>query len=173
MQSRTSGMYIGMFTEAIQVWCKFAVGTELVKCSRCTIKQVQDAFPRARNLKYLKTCDACTLKVSRSRQKKCDEHTPEMSLGEESSSSTSTLMRKGPKPWAAELCTQLTWEEFLGLVGSHKSLAVAFELDAEIKLGDFPHCSWTSDSDTGEIAKAIADEVWKAAGYWFMWASDK
>ena len=34
---------------------------------------------------------------------------------------------------------------------------------AEIKLGDFPHCARTGDS-TGEIAKAIAKEVWKAAG---------
>jgi hypothetical protein len=140
-----------------------AVGTRLVKCSRCTIKQVQDAFPRARNLAFLKTCDACTLKLSRSRQKARDEHT-EMSPDEESSSSTSTLLRKGPKPRAAELRTQLEWEEFLGLVGSHKS--VAFELDAEIKLGDFACCTRTSD--TGEIAKAIAEEVWKTAGYRFM-----
>jgi hypothetical protein len=59
---------------------------------------------------------------------------------------------------------QLVWEEFLGLVGSHKS--VAFELDAELKLGDFPKCARTGD--TGEIAKAIAEEVWKASGYRFM-----
>ena len=103
-----------------------AVGTGLVKCSRCTIRQVQDAFPRARNLEFLKTCDTCTLKLSHSRQKARNEHSPD----EESSSST--LLRKGPKPRAAELHTQLGWEEFLGLVGSHKS--VAFELDAEIKL---------------------------------------
>ena len=78
--------------------------------------------------------------------------------------SFSTLLRKGPKPRAAELHTQLEWDEFLGLVGSHKS--VAFELDAEIKLGDFAPCTRTGD--TGEIAKAIAEEVWKAAGYRFM-----
>ena len=129
-------------------------------CSRCTIRQVQDAFPRARNLEFLKTCDTCTLKLSHSRQKACNEHSPD----EESSSST--LLRKGPKPRAAELRTQLGWEEFLGLVGSHKS--VAFELDAEIQLvGDFACCTQTA-RDTGKIAKAIAEEVWKVAGYRFM-----
>jgi hypothetical protein len=135
-----------------------------VKCSRCSIKQVQDAFPRARNLEYLKTCNACTLKLSHSRQKTRDAQ-KEMSPDEENLTSTP---RKGPKSRAAELRTQLEWEEFLGLVGSHKS--VAFELDAELKLGDavFPHCAQTGDSDTGKIAKAIAEEVWKAAGYRFM-----
>jgi hypothetical protein len=90
-----------------------------------------------------------------------------MSPGKDSeSSSSSTLLRKGPKPRAAELRTQLAWEEFLGLVGSHKS--VAFELDAEIKLGDFPPAHNAQTGDTGEIAKAIAEEVWKASGYRFM-----
>ena len=78
--------------------------------------------------------------------------------------STPTSPRKGPKPRAAELRMQLAWGEFLGLVGSHKS--VAFELDAEIKLGDLPKCARTDD--TGEIAKTIAEEVWKASGYQFM-----
>ena len=69
-------------------------------------------------------------------------------------------------PLNTKLHTQLGWEEFLGLVGSHKS--VAFELDAEIKLvGDFACCTQTA-RNTGEIAKAIAEEVWKVAGYRFM-----
>lgn len=50
MQSRSLGMFIVIFMEDIMdIWCKLVVGTELVECSRYnTVKEVQDAFPRAR-----------------------------------------------------------------------------------------------------------------------------
>ena len=46
MQSRSLGMFIVIFMEDIMdIWCNLVVGTELVECSRYTVKEVQDAFP--------------------------------------------------------------------------------------------------------------------------------
>ena len=132
-----------------------------VKCTRCSVRQRQEDFPRAHNLKYLKTCNDCTLKLADARQKKRDQHS-------ESSSQTSPegaeSRRKGPVPQDMTEKSRLGWPEFQQLLQEHKDNA--FELDAEVKLGDFPDGRPVADSS--DVAKSIAREVWKATDYRFM-----
>jgi len=133
----------------------------MVKCSRCSLRQLQEAFPRKRNLEHLKTCHDCTVSLNASRQGKRAEKR-ESSFGEEGSGTSPK--RKGLEARdGTEVRMRLSWTDFISLVAQHKS--DAFELDAEI---DLTGLGGERDIGNQEIAKEIADGIWKATDYRFM-----
>ena len=153
---------------SLQTYSEIDTGTgDLVKCTRCPTRLAQEAFPRQRNLKYLKTCVTCTqnLAISRESQRQRRQDLPPPSP--QQIRQTSSSPRKGPEARGTETRMQLEWNTFIGLVATHKT--VAFELDAEVILHGLQTeiTSFTSK----EVANEIASKVWNATEYRFMWVS--
>jgi len=139
---------------------------EMVKCSRCPNKLATNAFLRKRNLQYLKTCHPCTAKQHSFRQSKREEkEDSEESLEEGGTQAPSK--RKGPKARdGSEVRMSLSWADFIALVAKHK--LDAFELDAEIDLADSELLGGDRDAENQEIARDIANKIWKTIGYRFV-----
>ena len=147
----------------LQTYSEIDTGAgDLVKCARCPTRLAQEAFPRQRNLKYLKTCVTCTqnLAISReSQRQRRQDLLPPQQIPQ-----TSSSPRKGPEARGTETRMRLEWNAFIELVATHKT--VAFELDAEVILHGLQTeiTSFTSK----EIANEIASKVWNATEYRFM-----
>ena len=132
-----------------------------MECTRCPRQLIQGAFPRARGLNYLKTCDNCTRKLAANRERQRDVRALEISstLG-----SNARPARKGPEARGTELPMQLAWPKFIVLVAEHKS--VALELDTEINLEGSRDGSIPANRE--KVVNEIADAVWKATEYRFL-----
>ena len=134
-----------------------------MKCSRCPNMLAPNAFPRKRNLQYLKTCHPCTVRQHSFRQSNHEEKKAQEESFEEGGSQTPSK-RRGPQAHdGSEVRMSLSWGDFIALVAKHKS--DTFELDAEIDLADSELLGNDRDAENQEIARDIANKIWKTIGY--------
>jgi hypothetical protein len=153
------GMLIVFFTR--QTLINFiCVIEEIVKCSRCPIRQPRNAFPRKRNLEPLQTCHDCTKKRNSERQTKREE---------KESIEGSIISQKSNNPdvhgGGTEMRLSLSWTDFIGLIAKHK--ADAFELDAELNLSEL--LDGVQDPDNQDTVRKIAEKIWRTTDYRFMY----
>ena len=107
----------------------------------------------------MQTCHSCTKRLAERRVEKCAEREPSNVLDSPSKGGN----RKGPEPRGTVLRAHLSWNDFIGLISQHKD--DAFELDAELDLMDLSKDCAAKNSD---VAKKVAEEIWKATSYRFM-----
>ena len=126
-----------------------------------------NAFPRKRNLQYLKTCHPCTVGQNSFRKNKREEKEKSFDEWIPQTLAPPSPKKKGPKPRdGSEVHMSLSWADFISLVAKHK--LDAFQLDAEIDLADSELLGGNPDAENHEITRDIANKIWKTIGYRFV-----
>ena len=104
-----------------QNWTQWGLQVDILKCSRCSVRQPRQEFPRKKNLEYMQTCHSCAKKLAERRVQV--EKRPEREPGNVLDSPSRGRNGKGPQPRENVLRARLSWSEFIDLVTKHKELS--------------------------------------------------
>ncbi|KAG6907485.1 hypothetical protein DXG01_008775 [Tephrocybe rancida] len=131
--------------------------SNLIKCSRCSFRAPQNAFPRRGVSQYLKTCTPCTEKNNKASKKRRNQESDD-----ESDDDPDTKRRRLlGKDTSTQGPPTMPWQSVVALLEeNHNS---AFELHAYAELDN------GSDLSGLDLANKLSKDVWTATGYRFIY----